>query len=275
MTRPTEPRRAAAAQMRERYEVVRELGRGGAGTVHLARERASGTLVAIKTLLPEHARDPATRERFLREGRVRVRHPNLVLVHEAVAEEDRLHIVMELMTGGSAEDLLRRGPLSISQVARIGVAVASGLGALHAAGVIHRDVKPANILLTSDGQAKVGDLGIAKQGGDNLTGTGQGMGTPTYCAPEQVMDAKRATAAADLYSLGASLYHLLAGRPPFTTQGLSVIVEILESPPPPLATLRPDVPPALCGLVHGLLAKDKDERPPTAAFVARALSKFV
>jgi eukaryotic-like serine/threonine-protein kinase len=262
--------------MRERYEVVRELGRGGAGTVHLARDRASGTPVAIKTLLPELARDPGIRERFLREGRVRVRHPNVVLVHETVAEEDRLHIVMELMTGGSAEDLLGRGPLPIAVVVRIGAAAASGLGALHAAGVIHRDIKPANILLTSDGQAKLGDLGIAKQGGGGtLTGTGQGMGTPTYCSPEQVLDAKRATPAADLYSLGASLYHLLAGRPPFVTAGLAVIEEILQATPPPLSALRPDAPPALCALVHGLLAKDRDERPPTAAFVARELSKFV
>lgn len=259
----------------ERYEVGAILGSGGNATVRAARSLATGEPVAIKMLHTEMF-DAAQRERFVRESAIRVAHPNVVAVVEAGFEGQHAYLVLELMPGGTAADVLARGPLPlrVPPVVRLGEQAARGLAALHAAGVVHRDVKPANILLARDGTAKIGDLGMAKQAsasGGSLTATGQGLGTLSYVAPEQAHDAKRAGPAADLYGLGASLYHLLGGRPPIEAATIEEWVAHVDDEPPRLEALRPGLPAALVELVHALLARDPDDRPPTARIVADEL----
>lgn len=265
-------------RLRDLYERVRALGEGAAGTVYEARHKASGRAVAIKVLHARVGQEPATRERFLREGRIRIEHPHLVQIYDVLVEEGDAYLVMELVRGGCVRDLVvARGALPLPLAARIGLEAARGLHALHAAGVIHRDVKPANLLLTETGAVKIGDFGLAKRGDvvQTLTATGQGLGTLAYMPPEQAEDAKRITPAADLYSLGATLYHLVCGRLPFTSTSLEILLEILQDEPPPIAELRPGCPPELAELVHALLAKDPDERPPGAELVVEELEALL
>jgi serine/threonine-protein kinase len=287
VVRPVAPAAATAAApaltgqqrtMLEDYEPLRELGKGAAGTVFLARHRASGREVAVKLLHEAVGADPVERERFLREAQVcrRIQSPHVVAVLEARVEGPRAFLAMEVVRGRSLRDRILEGPLAIADVVRIGLGVARGLAAAHAAGVIHRDVKPGNVLLTDDGNVKVADLGLAKDASavQALTKTRQGMGTLAYLAPEQAQDAKRVDARADLYSLGATLFHATAGRPPFTTPGMEIVNDIFETEPEPLDALRGDCPPKLAQLVAWLLQKDPDDRPPEADLVVAALIKL-
>ena len=265
-------------RLRDTYDVFGRLGEGAAGTVYAGRHKASGREVAIKGLHDTIAYDPRARERFLREGRVRVQHPNVVQVLDVVVDAGRVYVVMELLKGGSVRDLLRaQEPIPLTTVVSIAAQAARGIEACHNAGIIHRDIKPANLLLSGDGTVKIADFGIAKQSDqvNSLTVTGQGMGTLAYIAPEQATDAKRIGGAADLYSLGATLYHLLAGRAPFVIKTVEIIFEIINRSPDPVSAHRPDCPPALAELVHDLLAKDPDERPPEARGVVAALEAML
>ncbi len=259
-------------RIRDDFERLGELGRGGAGTVFRARHRATGREVAVKALVDKVSDEPTARERFLRESRVRVESPHVVQTLDVRVEQGQVYLVLELCPGGSLEERLRLGALPIAQSLQIGEQIALALAAAHEAGVVHRDVKPANVLFASDGAAKLGDFGIAKvlQGERSLTATGTGMGTLLYVAPEQAEDAKRVSPAADLYALGATLYHMLAGKPPFPP-GPDLIRAIFEDDPPPLARARPDCPAEVARLVHRLLEKDPDDRPPSARVVAGKL----
>ena len=269
---------ASVRRMLDDYEPVRELGKGAAGTVFLARHRASGREVAIKLLHEQVGADRVERERFLREAAVcrRIQSPHVVAVLEARVEGPRAFLAMELVRGRSLRDRILQGPLAIQDVVKIGLGVAWGLQAAHAAGVVHRDVKPGNVLLTDDGQVKVADFGLAKDATSSaaLTRTRQGMGTLAYLPPEQASDAKRVDARADLYSLGATLFHAATGRLPFTTPGMEVVQDIYDTVPVPLDRLRPDCPPGLVRLVAWLLEKDPDDRPPEAALVVAELEKL-
>ena len=260
------------------YEPLEELGRGAAGTVVRARHRASGREVAVKLLHDRVGADPVERERFLREAAVcrRIQSPHVVAVLEARVEGPRAFLAMELVRGGTLRERILAGPLSIPDVVRVGLGVARGLAAAHAVGVIHRDVKPGNVLLTPEGGVKVADFGLAKDAASpvQLTKTREGMGTLAYLAPEQASDAKRVDARVDLYSLGATLFHAATGRLPFTP-GPNVLADIFEQVPAPLTALRPDCPPALAKLVARLLEKDPDDRPPEARLVAAALEKLL
>jgi serine/threonine protein kinase len=264
-------------RMFDDYEPLQELGRGAAGTVMRARERATGREVAVKLLHERVGVDPVERERFLREAAVckRIRSPHVVTALDARVEGPRAFLVMELVRGGSLRERILAGPLSIADVVRVGLGVARGLAAAHAAGVIHRDIKPGNVLLTEDGGVKVADFGLAKDAASvaQLTRTREGMGTLAYLAPEQAQDAKRVDARADLYSLGATLFHATSGRLPFAP-GPNILDHIYDKVPEPLTALRPDCPPALARLVARLLAKDPDDRPPEARLVVTALEKL-
>ena len=247
-----------------RYQVRGTLGVGGFATVYRARDPGLERDVALKVLHPQFARDAATRERFVREGRAlaRVRHPNLVVVYEAGEADGATYLATELIEGRALDDeLALRGRLSLDEVTAIAEQVAGALAALHARGLVHRDVKPANIMLeTETGRAVLLDLGIARDLA-RVTAAGDLLGTPAYMAPEQLRPGGATTAQTDVYQLGATVYMLLAGRPPFAGESFQLLRAVESEPPPDLGDLRPDLPPAVGAAVMAALAKDPDQRP--------------
>jgi WD40 repeat protein len=247
------------------------------GAVYRA-EDAAGRPVALKVVAGEGVADPAFLERFHREARVasEVRHPNVVSVLASGGDARAPFLALELIEGGSLGDLLRReGPLEWRRACRHAAEIARGLAAIHAAGLIHRDLKPDNVLLAPSG-AKVTDLGLARRAPTGLTKggltrTGELVGTLEYMAPEQLDDARRVDARADLYALGASLHAMLTGAPPFRGVGVEVMKRVLFEKPRPPSALATGIPEALDALVLSLLAKSPDARPLDASAVAREL----
>ena len=250
------------------YELEEELGRGAMGTVYRARS-ANGELVALKVLDPALGADDAYRARFAREARIahEVRDRHLVRILETGVGDGGPYLVLEYVSGGTLSDRLRRGPLSLDESLRLVGQVASGLDALHRHGLVHRDVKPSNIMLREDGSAALTDFGIAKGAAYTvLTRPGQVLGTLDYLAPELVRGGQ-ATSASDIYALGCVAFECLAGAPPFADRSLFGVgtAHLEEEPPPPPAPI--DVSTAL------LLALEKDPaaRPPTATMYAHLL----
>ena len=244
-------------------KIIRMLGVGGMGEVYLGRHETLDLEVAVK--LVKVGRDD--RERFLQEARtaVRIQHDNVVRVYNAGEEDGRMYLILELVTGGDASELVKReGKLDWRQAVELAIQAADGLGAAHKAGIVHRDVKPANFMLTAEGTLKVADLGLAKQqeGDTSLTQTGTLMGTPAYMAPEQIMDTRTAGPPADIYSLGVSLYQFLSGELPFhgetTTQ---MILAHLNEPVPELRKLVSNVPSAIVQALYQMLDKKPENRP--------------
>ncbi len=262
----------------DEYEVVRELGRGAMGVVVQAVRRADGRPVAVKVLHEAVPPGSPDHERFLTEGRVgqRIRSPHVVEVLDLrVGPSGQAWIVLELVPGPSVEGALRAGRPAPARALELAEHVARALAAAAAAGVVHRDVKPANVLLHPSGAAKLTDFGIAKDFAGtvrSLTLSGMGLGTLAYMAPEAIDGAKHVTPAADLYSLGAMLFELLAGRPPFVVRSPEQLVQAAQQPAPPLEQLVPGCPPDLAALVAALLAKEAWDRPASAAEVAERLA---
>ena len=253
-----------------RYVLERPLGHGAMSTVDLAHDTELDREVAVKRLAENFARDDELRARFQREARLaaRLSHPNVVHIYDVGEDDDgRPFIAMEFVDGETlAEVLARRGPLPAEEVARLGVQACRALAAAHDAGLVHRDVKPQNLILRRDGVLKLGDFGIAfGLEGTRLTVAGTVLGTAAYLAPEQARG-EEVTGAADVYGLGAVLYELLTGRPPRTPATLADLSRT-ETIPVPLAA-----PPALARIVMRCLAADPDERPASAAEVARELA---
>ena len=204
----------------DRYDVVRPLGSGGMGEVYLARDRVLGRDVALKVLRRQYAGDDEFAERFKREAMsaASLSHPNIVQVYDrGETEEAASYIAMEYVPGGTLKERIsREGPLEAADAAGLGVQVAEALGAAHDRGMVHRDVKPQNVLLTARGGAKVADFGIARAGSSaTISTTGSVMGTAGYMSPEQALG-KPATPKSDLYSLGVVLYEALTGELPYT-----------------------------------------------------------
>ena len=258
------------------YRLIRLLGRGNMGIVFLAHDLTLNRAVALKVLTPERAGDANARLRFVREARAAaaIHHENVVPVY-AVSQVGGLpFLVMKYVEGRSLEDKLRKeGPLAPGDVVRIGIQIASGLAAAHARGLVHRDVKPSNLLL--DGPAedvRISDFGLARAVDDpSLTLTGAVAGTPLYMAPEQARG-DAVDHRADLYSLGSVLYALCVGRAPF--QGAStgaVLRRVVDEPPPAVHDVRPSIPAELSGLIAKLHAIDPADRFQTAAEVADGL----
>jgi tetratricopeptide (TPR) repeat protein len=252
------------------YRILRPLGHGGFATTYLARHRDTGRGVALKVLHPHRLQDPEGRSRFGREARLgaRLDHPNLVRLLD-LAGADSGWIALEYVPGPTLGAFLaERGRLPPREAAAIALAIAEAMAHAHARGVVHRDLKPANILLGADGP-KVLDLGIARElDSASLTTTSAFLGTPRYTAPEAQVPA-RAGPAADRYSLGAMLFEMLAGRPPFLGETpLAVLDQHRRAPVPDLGELA-DVPPDLVRLVERLLAKDPDQRPGDPELVDR------
>jgi serine/threonine protein kinase len=202
------------------YEILEVVGKGGMATVYRGRSRETGQVVAIKLMEPTAAANAVLVKRFEQEyaAAIRLRHPNLIQVWDYGLDEARPYLVMEFMDGQSlGRRITREGPLPEAEAVRIVLQVADGLAAAHRAHMIHRDVKPDNVLLSRDGQAKLSDLGLIKDlaAKDGLTQTRTRLGTIAFVAPEQFEDAKRADVRSDIYGLGATLYHAATGVAPF------------------------------------------------------------
>jgi WD40 repeat protein len=262
------------------YEVREVIGQGGMGIVLKAFDPALHRLVAIKVLSPALAGSATARRRFTREAQAAaaVCHDHVVAVH-GVSEADGLpYLVMQYVAGESLQERLdRAGPLEVMEVVRIGLQAASGLAAAHAQGLIHRDVKPANLLLENGlARVKITDFGLARTVDDvGLTQTGVVAGTPQYMAPEQARG-EQVDHRADLFSLGSVLYACCTGRPPFRgATPLAVLRQVSEQAPPPVRSLNPDVPAWLEALIARLMAKDPAQRFPSAAEVAALLEGYL
>jgi hypothetical protein len=257
------------------YEVRELIGRGGMGIVLRAFDAKLNRVVAIKVLAPELATQPAARRRFLREAQAAaaVAHPHVVTIH-AVDEEEWPYLVMECVEGISLQDKIERsGTLKLAEVLRIGTQIAEGLAAAHKQGLIHRDVKPANILLENGVErVKITDFGLARAADDvTITRPGEISGTPQYMSPEQA-SGERVDQRSDLFSLGCVLYAMCAGRPPFRADSMAAIVKkICHDTPQPLREIDQQIPEWLSETIDRLLAKDPQERFQTAQEVAGVL----
>ena len=257
-----------------RYRLVELLGRGAMGEVWRAQDTALERDVAVKLLL-EHTAAPDAAERFRREAQTaaQLNHPNVVAAYDFGEEDGRGYLVMELVPGRSLRDeLAERGPLGVEQARRFAGQAAIGLAAAHAHGVVHRDVKPGNLLLTADDTVKVADFGIARaaiSATSALTTTGEMLGPTAYLAPERGMGGEAAPAS-DVYALGCVLYEMLCGHPPFAGEPAAVVYQHVDAAPQPPSGLRPDIPEALADFTLLMLAKDSAARP-TAAQVAHFL----
>jgi serine/threonine-protein kinase len=248
------------------FRLLARLGHGSMGTVYRARQRSVGREVALKVLSKEMAGRPGFVQRFQREARLMTKLDHLHIVRcFAVGEAHGYHyLAMEYAGGGSVQNWLEKlGRFAVGDALHIALACAGALGYAHEQGMVHRDIKPDNLLLTADGIVKLADLGLAKASDEDvdLTRTGIGIGTPLYAPPEQVRNAKQADARSDLYALGSVLYHLLAGRPPFEGANFLEVIQAKERGKfPLLRRLRTEVPEVVDRALLRLLARQPEQR---------------
>ena len=258
-----------------RYRLVELLGTGGMATIYRATDTGLGRDVALKLLRPEYLRDPDFSSRFRQEAQAAasLSHPNIVTVYDYGEDPSGPYIVMELIDGEDLATILRRsGTLPPRQVARIGAGVARALAAAHARGLVHRDIKPGNVLIGTDGQVKVVDFGIARAIAEaQVTLPGTTLGSVHYFSPEQARG-EPATAASDIYSLGIVLFEMLTGSRPWEgDSAASVALARLSGPIPDPMTVRPSVPPDLAAITRRALALDPRDRWASASVLADAL----
>ena len=262
----------------DRYEIVREIARGGMSNVYLARDTKLDRAVALKVLPAELSRDPAFVERFRLEAQAAasLNDPTIVAVYDWGQEQDTSFIVMEYVEGSTLRESIARGPMDPVEAAAVASDIARALATAHRRGVIHRDIKPGNVLITPSGEVKVADFGIARANGvgDGLTRTGAVMGTATYFSPEQAQGLP-VDARSDIYSLGVVLYEMVTGVVPFAGDS-AVSVAYLHVREPVVAPTRrrPDVPAALEAIILTCLAKDPDARYQTADELRADLMRF-
>ena len=270
-----------------RFEIVRLLGRGGMGAVYLANDTMAAAdvdeanaTVAVKVLPPEFATNPATFKRFLAEIRAvaELSHRHVVRIHDLGQEHGVSYLVMERLADSLADEVASRGRVDWKTACRWTAEAARGLAAAHEAGLVHRDIKPDNLMLGLDGAVRVVDFGLAKGdaaggGSAELTVAGQIVGTPAYMSPEQ-FEGKPLDGRTDIYSLGGTLFRMLTGELPFGGAGRTltqIMLAHLQEPPPDVRTFTTDVPPAVADVVQGMLVKDRESRIATAAEVADRL----
>ena len=268
------------------YEIKRELGRGGMGVVYLAHNRLMGRDEVLKVMGRQIMDRPGVLDRFLREIRAvaRLRHPNIVTAFHATRLGESLVFAMEYVDGLDLARLVKsRGPLPVAHACNFVHQAALGLQHAHEEGLVHRDIKPSNLMLARKGDkatVKVLDFGLARVTSEQkvdggLTSQGQALGTPDYIAPEQIVDAPNADIRADIYSLGATLYYLLAGHPPFQADSLYDMFQAhMSRDADPLNLVRPEVPSELAAVVAKMMAKDPARRFQTPVEVAQALTPF-
>lgn len=263
-----------------RYRVLRKLGAGGMGDVFLAEHRVMMRPVAIKTINPALVRNEQLIERFRREIRAAaaLAHPNIVAAFDAEQAGNLHFLVMEFVEGTDLSQFLRdNGPLTCAKACHYVRQAAIGLQHAFEKGMAHRDIKPHNLILAAKNQIKILDFGLARVAteqtpGDGLTEAGSYMGTADYIAPEQASDARSADIRADIYSLGCTMYQLLAGRVPFEGgSNIDKIVRHVNKEPTPIEQLRPDIPPELAGIIRKMMAKDVADRYQQPIEVAKAI----
>ena len=253
-----------------KYRVKGELGRGGMGAVYLAEQPGLGREVAIKELIQSAATDPTALKRFLQEAQVMARtsHPNLVQVHDVELSAESNYIVLEFVRGQSLRDWLNRGPIPPPQVFAVMHGVLQALDYAHKHAIVHRDMKPENVLLSDDGMVKVADFGIARLTDDTGVGgtatkTGTTVGTPQYMSPEQVASSK-VDGRSDLYSAGIMFYELVAGQPPFTASEsdgpFTLMAKHVQAPPKPPSLHRPGLDPQLEEAILKSISKRPEDR---------------
>lgn len=253
-----------------KYRVKGELGRGGMGAVYLAEQPGLGREVAIKELIQSAAADPVALKRFLQEAQVMARtsHPNLVQVHDLELMGDANYIVLEFVRGRSLRDWLLRGPIPLPQMFAVMHGVLQALDYAHKHAIVHRDMKPENVLLSDEGMVKVADFGIARLTDDSGVGgtatkTGTTVGTPQYMSPEQVASSK-VDGRSDLYSAGIMLYELVAGEPPFTASEadgpFTLMAKHVQAPPKPPSVHRPGLDMELEEVILKSLSKRPEDR---------------
>jgi serine/threonine protein kinase len=263
------------------YELLQELARGGMGIVYKARQRKLNRLVALKMILAGQLASVADVQRFYTEARAAAHldHPGIVPVYEVGEQQGQHFFSMGYVHGGSLAGRVKDGPLPPREAAGLVRKVAEAVAYAHGHGIIHRDLKPGNVLLDPDGQPKVTDFGLAKNlaGDSQLTGTGQVMGTPSYMPPEQAEGKfKEIGAAADIYSLGAILYCLLTGRPPFQAASvMETLKQVLEQEPVSPRELNPGVERDLETVCLKCLAKEPGKRYGSASLLSEDLRRFL
>src|SRR4051794_13136537 len=266
---------------KDRYEVHRKLARGGMSDVYLARDRVLDRPIALKVLFPEYAKDATFVARFRREAQAaaRLNHPNIVGVYDWGEETGTYFIAMEYIEGRTLSELVRAdGPMHPRRAAEVAADTAAALGFAHRNGVIHRDVKPGNVMVETSGLVKVADFGIAQAVGGpeqtQLTRVGSVMGTATYFSPEQAQG-RQVDPRSDIYSLGCVLFEILTARPPFTGDTPVAIAykHVQEAPPHPSEIVQ--VPPGLDAIVMKCLAKSPDGRYSTSEELRTDLRRFL
>ncbi|MBW8771202.1 MAG: serine/threonine protein kinase [Gemmatimonadetes bacterium] len=271
-------RERAAAALSRQYRIEDEIGRGGMSVVFRARDLRLERDVAIKILPPELAHDHAVGSRFTREAQTsaQLSHAHIVPIHDVGERDGIAYFVMALVSGGNLAQRLEHQPLrSIDEVRRLLCETSDALAYAHLHGVIHRDIKPDNILIDADsGRAMVTDFGIARamEGGTRLTQTGVAVGTPTYMSPEQAVGERAIDGRSDLYSLGVVGYQMLTGRVPFqASNSMALLLKHVSERPIPIAELRPEAPKQLCDAIERALKKAPEERWHTASEFREAL----
>lgn len=273
------------------FQILRKLGQGGMGTVYLAEQTSLRRQVALKVIAPQFSSDAQAVDRFMREARTAaaVNHPNIISVIDVGYDQGHLYMALELVTGGDAAQLAARFGGILPEVRALEIIAdgCRGLQALYEARLIHRDIKPANIFLTKEGVAKLADLGLARteQGSDRLTVSGHAVGTPAFMSPEQASGTTTVDIRSDVYALGATLFALVTGTPPFTGNGVfAIAAKLLTEPAPDPRTFTPGLSDATCRVIARCLAKSPAERFPSpqellvavsAALAGAALSNSV
>ncbi len=263
-----------------KYEIIEKIGEGGMGIVYKASQRSMARNVALKILAPKYASKLKFVEQFIREARAAgaLNHPHIIQVHDVGTENDIHYFSMEFIDGPTCMQVLKeQGPFPVAEALEITRQVALALDYAHEQRLIHQDIKPDNIMLGANSVVKLADLGISKTFAEAAADESpkKVMGTPHYMAPEAALG-KKIDHRVDLYSLGATLYHLLAGRPPFNASSATDVLKChVNDPIPPLAELNPNVPADVVALVEKLLAKKPDDRPQTAAAVAEQAKRLL
>ena len=259
-----------------RYKVLEELGQGSMGIVYKAHDPNLDLILAVKVLRPECLQGETLVKRFLAEARVlgRLDHPNIVRVYNVDEDQGTVYIAMEFLEGEGLNDLAKRKRLSPGEIADLGAKIAEALGYAHSKGIVHRDVKPGNILVRSDGKPKITDFGIARieDTAEHLrTQAGEVLGTPAYMAPEQVLS-EPVDGRSDIFSLGIILYELCAGERPFRGDSLGAVFQaITQATPVPLSERNPEIPAALAEVVERCLRRNPADRFQSGEELAAAL----